>query len=135
VPVMPSCLALILCKAAVHHRDTGKWDLLGASWEFQMPAFPGNTEPFTIWVALLNGAGRAPMRLRIEHLPDRLEEDLVVDIRFTMEFTDPRVVRVYRALIDGLTLDGPGHYRVALTAHGDALVQGYFSARQTPPPS
>lgn len=122
MPVLPSCLALIVCKAAVHHRDAGKWDLLGASWELEMPSFPGNTGPFTVWVALLNGAGHVSMRLRIEHLPDRLEEDLVIDIRFTMEFTDPRVVRVYRALVNELALDSPGHYRVALIAHGDALV-------------
>ena len=135
MPVMPRCLALILCKAAVHHRSSGQWDLLGAFWELEMPSFPGNVGPFAVWVALLNGAGRAPMALRIEHLTDRLEEDLVVEIRFTMEFTDPRVVRVYWALINELALDSPGHYRVALSAHGDALVQGYFIARQTPPPS
>jgi len=133
MPVLPTCLALILCDEVVHHPGTGKSDFVGAFWDIQIPSFPGRTGPFTVWVALVNGAGRVPMRLRIELLPDRLEEELVVDIRFTMEFPDPRVVRMYLGRVDGLDLASPGRYRVTLTAHDLTLVQGYFIAKQTKP--
>lgn len=136
MPVLPTCLALILCDKVVHHRDTGRSDVLGAFWEIQMPSFPGHTGPFSLWVVLVNGAGRMPMRLKIKFLPpDRLEEEPIVDIRFTMEFTDPRVVRMYVGRIEGLDLDRPGHYRVALTAHDVTLVQGHFIVVQTESPS
>jgi hypothetical protein len=130
LPVLPTCLALILCDEVVHHPGTGTSDLLGAFWTRQAPSFPANTGPFTVWVALVNGAGRIPMRLKCELLPDRLEEEPVVDIPFTMEFPDPRVVRVYLGRVDGLDLARPGRYRVTLTAHDVTLVQGYFIAEQ-----
>lgn len=134
MPVLPTCLALVLCDAVVRHSETGKSDIVGAFWEVWMQSFPGRTDPFTIWVVLTNGAGRMTMRLRIEHLPpDRLEEEPIVDIRFTMEFTDPRVVRMYVGSIDGLALDSPGLYRMTLTAHDATLVQGPFVARQIEP--
>ena len=84
-----------------------------------MQSFPGLTDPFTLWVVLTNGAGRVTMRLRIEHLPpNRLEAEPIVDIRFTMEFPDPRVVSLYR---------------MTLMAHDATLVQGPFVARQIEP--
>jgi hypothetical protein len=135
VPVLPTCLALLLCEQVVHHADTGKTDLLGVFWDTQTPAFPGRVEPFSIWVALVNGAGKVPMRVSIEYLPDRPEEELVVDLRFTMEFRDRRVVGIYWGRVDGLALDNPGHYRVTLIAYDIALVQGYFIASPATPPS
>lgn len=134
MPVRPTCLALVLCDAVVHRPDTGKSDVVGAFWSVQMQSFPGLTDPFTLWVVLTNGAGRVTMRLRIEYLPqDRLEEEPIVDIRFTMEFPDPRVVRMYVGRIDGLALGSPGLYRMTLTAHDATLVQGPFVARQIEP--
>ncbi|HZL99864.1 MAG TPA: hypothetical protein VFD43_06395, partial [Planctomycetota bacterium] len=136
VPVLPTCLALILCDKVVHHRDTGHSDVLGAFWEIRLPSFPGHSGPFTVWVVLVNGAGRAPMRLKLELLPpDRLEEEPIVDIRFTMEFTDRRVVRIYLGRVEGLHLVSPGHYRVTLTAHDVTLVQADFIASETQFPS
>jgi hypothetical protein len=136
VPVLPNCIALVLCDRTVHHPDTGKVDLLGAFWEIRMPSFPAKTGPFTAWVALVNGAGRVPMRLEFELLlPDRLEVEHVTEIRFTMEFSDPRVVRVYKGRVHGLDLVSPGQCRVTLIAADTTLVQSYFMALKAGPPS
>jgi len=136
MPVLPTCLALILCDQVVDRRDTGRFDVLGAFWEIQMRSFPGHTGSFALWVVLVNGAGQVPMRLKIELLPpDRLEDEPVVDIRFTMEFNDPRVVRMYLGEVEGLHLASPGHYRLTLTAHDAELVQSYFIAVQAESPT
>ena len=130
MPVQPVCLGLILCEAVVHHPETGRMDILGSFWEVDVPTFPANTGPITAWVAVVNGAGRVRMRLKFELLPpDRPEEEPIVDIPFTMDFTDPRQIQMYVNEIQGIDLVGPGQYRVTLTAYDATLVEGYFIAR------
>jgi hypothetical protein len=136
VPVLPNCLALILCDDVVRHRDTGRIDLVGAFWKIRSPSLPAKTGPFTAWVALINGAGRMTMRLKFELLrPDRFEEEPLMDIAFTMVFSDPRLVREYEGRIHGIDFVRPCPCRGTLTADDVTLVQSYFIALQAGPSS
>jgi hypothetical protein len=128
VPVLPTCLALILCDDVVSHPDTGKVDLLGVFWSRRAPSFPRSTGPFAIWISLVNGAGLVRMRLWIELLADRLDEEPIVEIPFGMAFPNPREIRNHVCRIDDLHLEVPGHYRVNLAAGRSTLVQAYFIA-------
>jgi hypothetical protein len=132
--VIPTCLALILCDDVARDPVKATADLLGAFWTMEAAQLPSANRSFTIWVELTNGNGRVDMALQLAHLkPDRLEDEVLVNVPFSVNFTDPRAVQVYLSRVHDLQLEEPGDYRVMLTANGRVLLQRYFVVNRSEP--
>jgi hypothetical protein len=76
-----------------------------------------------------NGNGATAMALIVEHVPaSRLEPDVVVVVRFSLDFRDPNAVLEHEAIFEeGLLLEQEGRYRVRVTAGGATIMERYFS--------
>jgi hypothetical protein len=68
------------------------------------------------------------MVLSVEHVPpDKLETDIILQVRFTLTFTDPNVVVEYEANFDnGLVFECEGRYLLRLMANGVQIMQRNF---------
>jgi Family of unknown function (DUF6941) len=130
-PVVPKCLALILCDAVRRVRPGGDPTIVRAFDAFDVPAFPAKTGRFSVWIQLTDGNGVSAMRLIIEHIPpDSVEAELVVPIEFSVDFANPNVVVDHEAVLhDGIELEKVGRYRLRVEADGVTILQRYFVAR------
>ena len=130
-PVVPKCLALILCNAVTRDGPAGDPSILRAFDAFDASVFPAKTGRFSVWIQLTEGNGRTTMRLIVEHVPpDRVEAELVAPIEFRLDFADPNVVLDHEAVFqDGLELEKVGRYRLRIEADGVTIIQRYFVAR------
>ena len=130
--VRPTCLALVLCDRVERHTSLLKATIHGVLDVFDLAAVPGPTQPFTIWVQVVDGNGVVPLKLQIARVrPDDPSFEVVAETQITLVFEDPRDVRDHVATFpDGIWLDHEGDYRLTLTAHlsGMVLAQRYFSA-------
>ena len=131
-PVVPKCLALILCDAVRRDRPGGEPTIVRAFDAFEVPAFPARTGRFSVWMQLTDGNGTTAMMLVVEYVPpDRVEAELVAPIEFTLDFVNPNAVIEHDArLEDGIELEKVGRYRLRLEADGITIIQRYFVARQ-----
>ena len=131
--VMPTCLALVLCKS-VHRSSRNREPVIVRAFEFfAASSFPAPSGPFTVWMQLRDGNGETAMGLAVEHVPSgALETEEIVTIRFSLNFASPNLVLEHEAVFDaGLPLAREGRYRLRLTAHGVTLMQRYFGVFRT----
>jgi len=132
--VLPLCLALILCDDVRWDPTGSKANLLGTFHQVEAERFPLAMPRFKVWIELTNGNGVTPMTLRVTHLtPDEIDGDLVVDIRFTATFNDPRIALPHVLTIEDLLLRAAGDYRFSIVARDHPIAERYFTAQLIEP--
>jgi hypothetical protein len=131
--VVPRCLALVICDLVGRGGRAAEPFLVRGLQTFHVQSFPSKTEPFSVWVQVTDGSGRASMNLLVEYLPaETLEPDVVVRIDFSLNFQSPNdVLDHLAAFANGIELKQSGRYRVRLIANGTTISQRYFAALRT----
>jgi hypothetical protein len=126
--VIPTCLALVLCKAVVRRARTAEPVIFHAFEFFEAASLPSPAMPFTVWMQLRDGNGPTAMQLVVEYLPPGiLEPEEVVTVRFNLIFSDPNLVLEHEAVFEnGLPLEQVGRYRPRLAADRTTIIQRYF---------
>jgi hypothetical protein len=133
-PVVPKCLALILCESVTYSASTGEPSVVRAFETFPVARFPARTQRFSVWMQLTDGNGSVTLSLIIEHIPpDRVEPDVLALVKFTRTFHNPNAVLEHEAVLqDGIELEEVGRYRLRLEADGVTIMQRYFVAQLAP---
>jgi hypothetical protein len=132
--VVPTCLALVLCNAVKRAGRGQEPSVDRAFTSFDVLVFPASTQPFSVWLQVTDGNGRAAMQLIIEHVPPGdVEAELVLPVEFSLHFQNPNEVLEHEAAFDGgIVLEKSGRYRLRLTADGISIAHRYFVAQLTP---
>ena len=127
--VVPTCLAMVMCRGVLRDERTCEPVIDRALYFIEASSFPMRTDRFTVWMQFRNGNGMTTMELTVEHVPSaRLEPEIVAAARFTLRFKDPNEVVEHASVFEnGLHFEQPGRYRLRLAAGGAAMVQRDFS--------
>ena len=130
-PVLPKCLALVLCDAVRRKGKAGDPSVVRAFQEFDVASFPATTQPFSVWLQVTDGNGHTAMELRVEYVPPgKVEAHVVLAVAFGLHFRDPNEVVEHEAIFDGgIVLEESGRYRLRLTADGTSIAHRYFTAQ------
>jgi hypothetical protein len=109
-PVVPKCLALILCESVTHSTRTGEPSVVRAFETFPVAGFPAKTQRFTVWMQLTDGNGEVTLWIIVEHIrPDRVEPEEVTRFKITRTFHNPNAVLEHEAVLqDGIELEQVG---------------------------
>jgi hypothetical protein len=111
-PVLPKCIALILCDDVRWDASRTRVDLLGGFYRVEARRFPTVISPFKVWIELTDGHGLTPMTLRIARLTvEDVDGRLVAEAPFTASFANPRGVIHHLVNFHGIELDAAGEYR------------------------
>ena len=126
--VIPTCLALVLCDSVRRRERGGDPSVVRAFAILRVGSLPTTSPPCCVWIHLTDGNGSTAMELIVEHVPaGRLEPELVVAGKFTVEFASPNEVLEHQANFDnGIYLEKSGRYRLRLTADGTTIMHRYF---------
>src|SRR5665213_2886879 len=68
----PKCKAMLLCERAIIEHMTGNVSLINTFGGFALPSFPGQTNPFNVFLQLTGGSGRYAMTAELIDLRDNL---------------------------------------------------------------
>jgi len=85
------------------------------------PSFPLSVFSLGLYIALTDGRGKLPIRLRIVDADENREA--VVESVVEIEFTDPRMIAEICLNIQGLTFPEPGEYRCQAFAGNEFLME------------
>lgn len=108
----PYTLAMVICDLV--HRDpgTGKFTLLGCFSAITARSFPATHPAMAIYVALTDGRGRIPIKLRLVDVDE--ERQPIFELATDIEFQDPRTVMELAFYVGNIVFPSPGEYRLQL---------------------
>ncbi len=132
--VVPTCLALVLCESVVRERKSGRATIRGVLGHVVVPSLPATTHAFSVWLQVTDGNGYVEMELVLERVPaDSPEIEVILQVRFSLQYDNPNVVREHQALFaDGIDLEVEGYSRLRLAAAGTTIMQRYFAVVPRP---
>lgn len=104
---LPTVTAMLVCDQIIPEQGTNKKSLIGIFEVMNAFAFPAIVPRIAVYVRLLDGFGKYPVRLRLVHLKD---ESLVADINLEMDITDEQHAWEVVINLMGVILPEPGKY-------------------------
>jgi hypothetical protein len=115
----PEIIAMIL--ADVVHRDgaTGKFSILGIHSVIVAPGFPWTHPHMTVYLALTDGRGETPMKMRLIDADDG--DEPIFESETLLNFTDPTDVIELQFVQADVIFPKPGEYRLQLFGAGEFL--------------
>jgi len=119
--VSPYPLAMIICDAIWRDPATGKHTLLGLFSKIQAKEFPTQHKMLALFIALTDGHGKTPIRLRLIDAEESREP--LFDGSQMVNFIDPRAILEIAFHVPGLTFDEPGEYRFQLFGGDEPLME------------
>ena len=114
----PVLLSLILCDTALREAGTNKISLIGTFNGLFAPNFPCVHPSLAVYIALTDGRGKVPCRLRMNALETGQE---VFSLQGQVEFKDPTGVADLIFQIQQLKFEQPGTYALDFIADGELL--------------
>ena len=85
------------------------------------PAFPLSVSSLGLYIALTDGRGKIPIRVRIIDADETRPP--VVEGEYEFEFNDPRMIAEICMNMQGLTFPEPGEYRCQVFAGNEFLIE------------
>jgi hypothetical protein len=128
--VAPYPLAVVICDLVWKDPGTGKATLLGCFSALMGPKFPLSVLSLGLYVALTDGRGKIPIRIRIVDVDESHPPVLETDLEF--EFADPRMIAEVCMNMQGLIFPKPGEYRCQVFAGSEFLIERRLVAVQIP---
>ncbi len=126
--VTPYPLAVVICDLAWRDPGTGKTTLLGCFSAVMGRTFPLSVFSLGLYVALTDGRGKMPIRMRIIDTDETREP--VVETECEVEFSDPRMIVELCLNMQGLVFPEAGEYRCQVFAGGEFLIERRILAVQ-----
>jgi len=126
--VAPYPVAVVICELAWRDPGTGKATLLGCFSTVMGRTFPLSVLSLGVYVALTDGRGKMPIRMRIIDTDETREP--VVEAEHEVEFSDPRMIVELCLNIQGLVFPEAGDYRCQVFAGGEFLIERRILAVQ-----
>jgi len=114
----PILLALVLCDTTIREEGTHKLTLIGIFNGLFAPSFPCVHPSLSVYVALTDGRGEVPCRLRMTYLETGQE---VFSLTGSVHFQDPTGVSELVFLLQQLRLEQAGDYSVEFFAESEML--------------
>lgn len=110
--VPPYALALIVCDQIYKDAATGKKSLLGMYSAITADSFPAVHPTTAVFIALTDGHGEVPIKLRLIDVDE--EREPVFEIKGRANFSDPRMVVELSLQTPPFQFPAPGEYRLQL---------------------
>lgn len=110
--VPPYALALIVCDQIYKDFATGKKSLLGMFSALTADSFPAMHPSFGLFIALTDGHGEVPIKLRLIDVDE--EREPVFEIKGHANFSDPRAVIELSFQTPPIQFPAAGEYRLQL---------------------
>jgi hypothetical protein len=120
--VPPYPLAMVVCDAIWKDPGTGKAFLLGLFSVIHAESFPAVHPIMAIHVAITDGRGKLPIRLKLVDANDEEREPLF-DGSQEVEFRDPRQITEIAYHLLNVRFETPGEYRFQLFAGTEFLME------------
>ncbi len=120
-PITPYPLAMVICDLAWRDPATGKSTLLGCFSAEMAPTFPLSVLSLGLYVAITDGRGKIPVRIRIIDVDE--DREAILDSEVEVEFTDPRMIMEICLNVPGVTFPDPGEYRCQAFANNEFLME------------
>lgn len=127
--IVPYPLAMVVCDHIWVDPGTGKETLLGLFSTIHARKFPARHGLLAVYVALTDGRGETPVRLRLIDVDE--EYDPLFDETGTIDFADPRMIFGMMFHAENLLFKEPGEYRFQLFAHEELLMERRVLVVQT----
>ncbi len=130
-PNPPLLLDLILCDYTIREGGTNKPSLIGIFSMLSVQRFPYTFPAFCVYVALTDGRGQIPCKLRMLELETQRE---IFALNGGITFNDPIGVAELIFRLQSLRFDKPGEYAVEFVADGELLGSRKLRVLQAPVP-
>jgi len=106
-PPIPTVTAMLVCDQIVVEQGTGKKSLIGIFELIGTFMFPATVPRISVYVRLVDGFGRYPIKLRLVKLSD---ESLIQDVNAEINIVD--AMHAWEVVINlvGITLPEAGRY-------------------------
>lgn len=116
--VKPILLALVLCDTSIRELGTNKLSLIGTFSGVSSSTFPCIHQTITVYVALTEGLGTVPCKLRLTSLSDG---STIFEIPGQIPFTDRTSVPELVFQLNQVRFETPGMYAIEFWAGDDVL--------------
>ena len=117
----PYPLAMVVCDAIWRDPGTGKSFILGCFESISATEFPCTHPLIAVYVALTDGRGSTPIKLRLVDV--EAEEEPLVEMELDVEFQDPRMVAELTLHMKDVAFPKPGEYRFQLSSGTAPLLE------------
>jgi hypothetical protein len=114
-------LAMIICDAIHQDPATHKCTLLGTFSTINARKFPVVHRQLAIHIALTNGHGKNRIRLTLVGVDET--NPPLFSREGTIEFRDPRMVAELNFVLNNITFQQAGEYRLQLLANDELLME------------
>jgi len=115
--VKPIILALVLCDQIIREVGTNKLSLIGTFNGIYAASFPINHPSLWVYIAITEGRGTVPCKLRMVSL----DNSVVFDLPGKIEFGGPTSVGELVFQLQQLRFESPGVYSIEFWAADDLL--------------
>lgn len=116
----PYSLAMVICDSVHRDSSTGKSTILGTCSSITSAAYPAVHPGLSVYMALTDGRGKPPMRLRLVSV----DEDVILfEGMFEIDFADPRSVFEIAITIGNLSIPKEGEYRLQLFCDSEPIME------------
>lgn len=122
---------MIVCDQVIIDVQTGKQSLIGSFSVINTAGFPLTYPNFSVYVALTEGLGETPLRLRLVDVDEG--RPAVIDRNFTIRFADPHQICEMHSVFHNTTFRAPGEYRFQLFCGDTPLMERRLLVRQVQP--
>jgi ribonuclease PH len=117
----PYAIAMVVCDFIWRDPGTGKFTILGTFSSIAAAAFPCVHPVMAVFVALTDGRGKTPIKLRLIDVDE--ENDPLFEGDMDVEWTDPRMIAEIAFVVQGAAFPAPGEYRFQLFAGSESLME------------
>ncbi|HYF51090.1 MAG TPA: hypothetical protein VEJ63_16875 [Planctomycetota bacterium] len=115
--VKPIILALVLCDQIIREVGTNKLSLIGTFNGIYAASFPINHPSLWVYIAITEGRGTVPCKLRMVSM----DNSVVFDLPGQIEFGGPATVGELVFQLQQLRFENPGVYSIEFWAGDDLL--------------
>jgi uncharacterized protein DUF6941 len=128
----PDVLAMVLADGILRDMASGKFYIQGTYSIVSVPEFPWRHGPIMVYIAITNGHGKTPMKVRIVDVDD--EREPLLEANSEMEFADPLQVVEVVIGCPPIVFPEPGEYRLQLYGAGEFLRERRLQVIPIPQP-
>lgn len=127
MPVKPIILAVILCDSVIRESGTNKLSLIGTFNGIFAANFPCTHPSLCIYIAITEGRGKVPCKLRLIALEDN---QLVFDLPGQIDFGGPTSVGEMVFQLQHVRFEKTGVYAIEFWAGDDLLASRRLNAQK-----
>jgi hypothetical protein len=122
---------MVIADAIWRDPASGKCTILGCFALIAASEFPAVHPQLAVYVALTDGRGKVPIKIRMVDVDDETEP--VFEVETEVQFSDPTVVIEMDVHFNDVTLPHAGEFRIQLFASDDLLSERRIEVEQLSP--